>query len=110
MEVGDGDVFVRAMQVVRVLSPAKQQCIHAEQFLERSDHGDRTALADHDWCHAERFSNRGVSSLHEGTVSVGHEAGAAVLFDELQAAAGGRLLLQELAERLEQLVGILTGH
>src|SRR5579863_1325142 len=71
-------MFVRAVQIVGILSPTQKECIESQQALEACHHGNGPALANHHWRDSERRRNRLFGSRHVPAGRIEHERRAAV--------------------------------
>ena len=96
VEIGQGEVFVGAVQIVRILAPTQEECIDSQDVPEGSDDGDRTPLADH-----HRLGPEGARAIArraacmKRTFAVENQPRAAVERAEFQPQARRTIFLQE---------------
>ena len=111
VEVGQGELLVRPVQVVVVLAPAEQERIDAELRLEQADDGDRAPFADEDRraCRSPPRSARD-RRVDAGAVDGDQHGGRALVIDDLVGDARRADGLDVRPELPATVLGVLVGH
>src|SRR5690606_18349323 len=94
----EAEVFVGAVQVVGVLSPAEQQSVDPQDRFEGADDGDGAPFADQNGGLAEARFDRFLGGPHPGGMDVAEAGRGAVVRLELEPDSRRAAVAEELFE------------